>query len=113
VWAPGAVRPHAMIDDDKILIFYEQYLPPLFHNSEIKWVEASIQDIDEPLKWSWPTTILKPELDWEKVGQVRVGSPYVFYDNHTSMWKMYYSASSVHLDDSDVDEPLHHGLAQS
>jgi len=26
---------------------------------------------------------------------------------------MFYSASSVHLEDSNVDEPLHHGMAEA
>lgn len=29
------------------------------------------------------------------------------------MWRMFYSASSVHLDDSNVDEPMHHGILEA
>ena len=57
VWEPGAVRPHALLDGEKILIFYEQYLPPLFHSSEIRFIECTlppIRSIDDPMNWSRP-----------------------------------------------------------
>ena len=31
----------------------------------------------------------------------------------SSEFRMYYSASSIHLDDSNIEEPLHLGLARA
>ena len=83
---------------------------PLFKSSKIHWAES---ELDGKWKWTMGKEVLKPELDWEMIGTKRVGSPYVFQDMTTSKWKMFYSASSVHLDDANVDEPLHHGMAES
>lgn len=74
---PGAVRGHAMIDSGKVILFYEQYQAPLYHSSEIHWIES---EMDGNWNWSEPTFVLKSELEWEKIGTKRVGSPYVYYD---------------------------------
>ena len=59
------------------------------------------------------TTILEAELAWEKFGQKRVGNPFVFYNEVKGKYWLYYSASKIHLDDANVDEPLNLGLAES
>jgi hypothetical protein len=115
---PGSVRPYAFISEpeNKLFLFYEQYEFPLYKSSKILLRTASINIIDGHASFDWQkelTEILEPELDWEKIGTVRVGNPFVFYNNQKLQYWMYYSASSVHLDDSNVDEPISIGLASS
>lgn len=109
---PGANRAYAHFDAARntVILFYEQYYPPLFRSSKIQWVESKV---DGTWKWSAPTVALEPTLEWEMIGTKRVGNPFVFFNSQVSKWWMYYSASSVHLDDADIDEPLHLGLAQA
>lgn len=57
--------------------------------------------------------VLAPTLDWEQIGTKRVGNPFVLYNTDLSSYWMYYSASSVHLEDSNIDEPIYLGLAQA
>ena len=58
--------------------------------------------------------MLSPTLSWEKVGQSRVGNPFVEKSSSgDGSYTLYYSASSVHLDDSDIVEPLYIGMATS
>ena len=77
----------------------------------------------------WPRSeeVLVPELDWEQEGGARVGNPFVWWAGQ--QYLMYYSgtrstvlqeyhctehpASSVHLADSHIDEPVHLGLARA
>ena len=35
---PGAVRATALIEDGKVILFYEQYELPLFRKSKIHWI---------------------------------------------------------------------------
>ena len=57
--------------------------------------------------------MLSPELDWEKVGTERVGNPFVLFSPASQDYRLYYSASSIHLNDSRIDEPLYLGLARA
>ena len=41
--------------------------------------------------------MLAPKLEWEKIGTKRVGNPFVVYSWQHEEYRMYYSASSVHL----------------
>ena len=115
---PGAQRAYAHFDSDKgsVVLFYEQYQPPAFKTSKLVWVESETGPgaTDPMAKWTWtrPTVALVPTLPWEKVGTQRVGNPFVSFHRGSSKWRLHYSASSVHLADSDIDEPLHLGLAQ-
>jgi len=111
VWYPGSVRPYVMRHEEYTYLFYEQYsLLSLYKASTIQVVRALSTDLTS---WSKPVTILKPELDWELIGTKRVGNPYVYFDQKIGKFRMYYSASSLHLPDSNIDEPLHLGLAES
>merc|ERR1719264_1447952 len=96
----------------------------------------------ETLLLSWEADsvqVLRPQLSWEKEGSSRVGNPFVFstvaadaFSNkgkgisnskgnekgNNGTWEdlefwMYYSAGSTHLADSNIDEPLHLGLAKA
>lgn len=58
------------------------------------------------------TVTLFYELDWEKEGQSRIGNPFVYYKVKGKYW-LYYSCSSIRLDDSAIDEPKYFGLAES
>ena len=111
VWYPGSVRPYVFSHEGSVYLFYEQYsLLSLYKASTIQVVRALDSDLS---KWSKATTILKPELDWELEGTRRVGNPYVYFDKSVRKFRMYYSASSLHLPDRNIDEPLHLGLAES
>jgi len=110
---PGAVRSYAYHnkENNSVYLFYEQYtLLSLFRNSKIRMIETKL---DGHWNWSRPIDILKPTLDWEKIGTKRVGNPYVFFDTYSNKWKMFYSASSIHLKDSNINEPLYIGMAEA
>ena len=77
---------------------------------------ADILHTDTGVKFIWANTsteMLRPELDWERIGTRRVGNPFVFYSEDHKEYRLYYSASSVHLEDSNIDEPIHLGLARA
>lgn len=57
--------------------------------------------------------ILEPKLSWEKEGLARVGNPFVYFHPSKKQYVLYYSASSQHLPDSKVDEPIYLGMAVS
>ena len=57
--------------------------------------------------------ILTPSLSWEKIGTERVGNPFVYFSPPNKEFRLYYSASSVHLNDSRIDEPIYLGLARA
>ena len=114
---PGSTRPYALVEDDTIYLFYEQYQLPVFRTSHIMLRKGKIMiDTLGYATFNWEmasTTVLVPELEWEKIGTRRVGNPFVFYSQSLKEYRMYYSASSVHLEDSNIDEPLYLGLARS
>lgn len=117
---PGSVRPYAFYaeNENTLYLYYEQYEFPLYHSSNILLKTAVVSDSDGDNKYdiSWnhdATVLLEPTLDWEKIGTKRVGNPFVFFNAKKSLYWMYYSASSVHLEDSNIDEPIYLGLAQS
>jgi hypothetical protein len=113
---PGANRPYAYYDQEKnsVVLFYEQYTASaLFKASKLVWIESISGPQGGSWKWTSPKVALEPTLPWEKIGTQRVGNPFVFFHTSTSKWRLHYSASSIHLNDSNVDEPLHLGLAES
>ena len=103
---------YAVLDGDKVVLYYEQYDAPFFKSSKLFWVEAAVSG-NAAWSWSKPTLALSPTLDWEKVGTARIGNPFVFFNVAASKWRLFYSASSVHLPDADIDEPLHVGIAEA
>ncbi|GMI34607.1 hypothetical protein TeGR_g6831 [Tetraparma gracilis] len=110
---PGAVRPNVVVEGDKVFLVYEQYkLTSLFKDSTMKMKTGTISDCE--IAWDWgASTILEPTLDWEKDGSSRVGNPFLYKNAATGRYTLYYSAGSVHLDDSNIEEPLHLGSASS
>ena len=114
---PGSVRPYAHLEEDTLYLFFEQYQLPLFRTSHIMLRKAKVFiDLSGHAVLDWEKssiTILVPELEWEKIGTQRVGNPFVFYSSLQFEYQMYYSASSIHLDDSNIDEPIYLGLARS
>ena len=117
---PGALRAYSFFDEAASLLylFYEQYDFPLYKSSRIL-LRTALTSIDQAghVTFTWnsvpPTTILQPELSWEQIGTSRVGNPFVFFNSAQNEFWLYYSASSVHLNDSNVDEPIYIGLAHS
>ena len=114
---PGAVRPFAHYEPStgNVHLFYEQYrLTSLYRASDI-WMKTGILSSDgATIAWEKSDIkILSPTLDWEKIGTERVGNPYVFWSSAKEKYVLYYSASSVHLPDSGVDEPIYLGMAIS
>ena len=99
-------------------MFYEQYQITSLYKKSAIWVKTGKVSFDDEggseIKWqAGAVKVLEPELDWEKVGTERVGNPFVYYDDLRGEYVMYYSASSIHLPDSGVDEPIHLGMATS
>ena len=77
---------------------------------------ADILRSETGLEFRWANTsteMLRPQLAWERIGTRRVGNPFVFYSEYQEEYRLYYSASSVHLEDSNIDEPIHLGLARA
>ena len=108
---PGSVRPFTIVSGPEIFLFYEQYtLLSLFKNSSMQLKKGTVTGCD--ITWEWgSSTVLAPTLEWEKIGTERVGNPFVYQHPTTNKFMMYYSASSVHLEDSDIDEPIYLGAA--
>ena len=47
------------------------------------------------------------------IGTERVGNPFVYFSPPHREFRLYYSASSLHLNDSKIDEPIYLGLARA
>lgn len=113
---PGADRAYAYFDESTktVVLYYEQYEPPLFNTAKLFWRESTAAG-PAGGKWEWSkaTLALEPTLPWEMVGTKRIGNPFVFFNEATKKWRLYYSASSIHLPDASIDEPLHFGLAEA
>ena len=110
-------RPYAYREEDRLYLYYEQYhAVDLFRESSILMRTADILHTNSGIALSWAedsVEVLAPELVWERVGTRRVGNPFVFYSEDHKEYRLYYSASSVHLEDSNIDEPIHLGLARA
>lgn len=109
VWFPGSVRPYAFVRNETAYLFYEQYAFPTYRSSRIMMTSSRVGE----WKWSRAREVLKPELSWETIGTERVGNPFVYEDARTGTFRLYYSASSVHLEDANIDEPIYIGLAET
>jgi hypothetical protein len=109
--SPGATRPFALKTKDSVILYFEQYtLSSLYYDSILMYTEAKLTG---GWRWTQPKQVLSPFLKWEKIGTRRVGNPFVFYNKYKKKWWLYYSASSIHLNDSNIDEPLYIGLAEA
>ena len=117
VAAPGAVRPFARYDPEteKVHLFYEQYQITSLYKKSAIWMktgDVTFTDGGSSIEWRrGDVKILTPTLDWEKIGTQRVGNPFVYYNPAQKSYVLYYSASSIHLPDSGVDEPIYLGMA--
>ena len=110
-------RPYVYREGDRLYLYYEQYhASDLFRESSILMRTADILRSETGLEFRWANTsteMLRPQLAWERIGTRRVGNPFVFYSEDHEEYRLYYSASSVHLEDSNIDEPIHLGLARA
>ena len=110
-------RPYAYREGYTLYLYYEQYhAHDLFQESSILMRTADILHTDTGVEFRWANSsieMLRPQLDWERLGTKRVGNPFVFYSEDHEEYRLYYSASSVHLQDSNIDEPIHLGLARA
>ena len=110
-------RPYVFREGDRLYLYYEQYhARDLFRESSILMRTADILRTETGLEFRWAnasTEMLRPQLVWEMIGTRRVGNPFVFYSEDHEEYRLYYSASSVHLEDSNIDEPIHLGLARA
>ena len=115
VWMPGSVRAFAMFNEDKsgILLFYEQYQPPFFEKSHIRFIETTSTINDLSFKWTPSKDVIWPKLDWETQNGARVGNPFVMFHKQSNKWRLFYSASNIFLSDSDIKEPKYIGLYTS
>eukprot|EP00930_Biecheleria_cincta_P086210 TRINITY_DN75538_c0_g1_i1.p1 TRINITY_DN75538_c0_g1~~TRINITY_DN75538_c0_g1_i1.p1 ORF type:complete len:415 (-),score=43.30 TRINITY_DN75538_c0_g1_i1:232-1398(-) len=107
----GAVRPFAFHNKERntVTLFYEQYSFPGLSSSRLVCREADVGS------WQFcdAETVLQPELEWEKVGIPRLGSPFVFYNHVKKKYWLYYSAGKTRLTDSGLDETVSIGLAEA
>ena len=110
-------RPYVYREGDRLYLYYEQYhASDLFRESSILMRTADILRSETGLEFRWANTsteMLRPQLAWERIGTRRVGNPFVFYSEEHEEYRLYYSASSVHLEDSNIDEPIYLGLARA
>eukprot|EP00931_Biecheleriopsis_adriatica_P104381 TRINITY_DN79064_c0_g1_i1.p1 TRINITY_DN79064_c0_g1~~TRINITY_DN79064_c0_g1_i1.p1 ORF type:complete len:409 (+),score=66.27 TRINITY_DN79064_c0_g1_i1:89-1315(+) len=113
------VRPYAYLSGDNktVTLFYERYwLPEPFGHFCKSAMYAAQAEVGI---WDFKVTgqILKPDLEWEKINPShcgrRVGNPYVFYNKIEGKYWLYYSASTVWLEDSQIGEPINFGLAKA
>ncbi len=100
----GAIRPFVLRDGGLYHLFFEQYDSAT--HSTIQHVTSA-----DLATWSTPTTALEPALPWEQEALATVGNPYVTL--RRDGWWLYYSASTVHLDDAGFDEPRYIGVARA
>jgi hypothetical protein len=112
-----AMRPFLHRDGDLYHLLYERYpawhlprswLPGLRWRS---WIERrSSRDL---ARWSAPVVVLRPTLAWHRAARLgeAVGNPcLVRLDDG---WRLYYSASLVHVPDCGFNEPPYVGVARA
>ena len=109
----GAVCPFVRVVEGVAHLFYEQRGESAFQSSAIFLKAASVPEESSAWVWSEPQKVLEPQLEWEKVGMSRVGSPYVVYDEKAARWLLYYSASVTFLPDAKLNEPMFIGVAEA
>mmetsp|Transcript_54015 Transcript_54015/g.96739 ORF Transcript_54015/g.96739 Transcript_54015/m.96739 type:complete len:453 (-) Transcript_54015:143-1501(-) len=124
ITSPGTVRAYAYLSDDNetVTLFFEQYNFPFtgsFCKTNVQAAQAKVGVWKFERYTNWAglgIAVLSPSLPWMDEGQScpeRVGNPFVFYNKAVSKYWQYFSASSVHLSDSNIDEPRYLGLAES
>lgn len=104
LFGTGAFRAFLIREGAAYYLFFEKFVG--FSDSTIQ--VSTSKDLE---RWSTPLVVLKPELSWEKELTRTVGNPYVM-KREGNYW-LYYSASSVRLDDAGFNEPRHIGLARA
>ncbi len=100
----GYVRPFVLVDQGSFHLFFEHF--DSVTRSHIE--QATSLDL---ATWSTPTTVLEADLPWEQEALATVGNPFVARQGDT-YW-LYYSATTVHLDDAGFNEPRYVGLARA
>ena len=111
VGLPGAVCPFVRVVKGIAHLFYEQRGEFTFHPAQIFLKTAPVPEESAAWCWSEPQKVLEPQLEWEKVGMSRVGSPFAVHDEKRERWLLYYSASVTFLTDAGLDEPMYIGVA--
>ncbi|OWY25169.1 glycosyl hydrolase family 43 [Sphingobacteriales bacterium UPWRP_1] len=113
----GAMRAHIFAENNKYYLLYERYTPfKLFISwlPGLKWYsEIVMRESDNLITWSKPHTLLQPTLPWHtdaKLGSA-VGNPCLVKTG--KKYRLYYSASLVHLPDCGFNEPKYIGVATS
>ena len=112
----NAMRPYLYFENGIYYLLYEKYRPlslVLSWMKSRKWhSEIAMMQSADLRKWTNPTTLIKPELDWHAGdGHKSVSNPCLI--KHGNDYCLYYSASLVYIDDCGFNEPDSIGLAKS
>jgi hypothetical protein len=118
----NAMRAFVRRVDGRYLLFSEKYLP--FHVPMTilpvrpRWKSRiEVRESRDLLRWGAPKTMVLPELPWEKAGALgeSVGNPCLLEAGPEAArrWRLYFSASLVHLPDCGFEEPRFIGMAEA
>jgi len=118
----NAMRPFLRRIGDGFLLFYEKY-PPLRLPLTVlplrpRWrSRIEVRESRDLARWSAPKTAVLPELPWEDAGALgeSVGNPCLVGAGAEAAhpWRLYFSASLVHVPDCGFEEPRLIGLAEA
>ncbi len=100
----GTVRPFIYLEGGTYYLLFEQF-------TALGVSEIQLTASHDLHAWSEPTTVLRPELDWEKESQTTVGNPFLLFRD--GQYWLYYSAAGVYLEDAKYTEPRYIGLARA
>lgn len=113
----GAMRAHVYTENKTFYLLYERYAPMKLLVSwlpGLKWYsEIVVRRSDDLIRWSKPQTLLKPCLSWHTDATLgsAVSNPCLVKTG--KQYRLYYSASLVHLPDCGFNEPKYIGVATS
>lgn len=100
----GAFRAFILKTEGGYAMFYEKF-------SDLKHSNIRLTRSVDLASWSTPTVVLEPTEPWEKEGYETVSNPYV--TRHEGRWRMYYSTTTVMLEDAGFPEPRYIAYATS
>ncbi len=104
LFGAARIRPYVYLEDGTYYLFYEA-LTDFTHS------HMELRTSSDLFEWSEPSTVIEPELEWERGVNFTTGNPFVM-KRGDGYW-LYYSADGVFLDDTLYFEPKYVGVARS
>lgn len=118
----NAMRPFVRRIEDGFLLYYEKYPPLRLPLTALplhpRWrSRIEVRRSTDLRHWEAPTAVVLPELPWEDAGRLgkSVGNPCLAEAGSGAphRWRLYFSASLVHLPDCGFEEPRFIGMAEA